>query len=61
MLMSATLNVEVDKLKQLVLRNPAIIKLEESDLPSDDQLTQHIIRCEAADKFLIVYTLLKLK
>ena len=58
---SATLNAEVDSLKKLILRNPAVIKLEQSDLPSETQLTQYVIKCATDDKFLLMYALLKLK
>jgi len=44
-----------------VLRSPAILKLEESDLPSKKQLSQFTLQCEEDDKYLIVYALLKLR
>ncbi|KAG7277813.1 hypothetical protein CRUP_026114 [Coryphaenoides rupestris] len=47
-LMSATLSVEV------------ILKLEGSQLPDSCQLQQYSIQCEEEEKFLLVYTLLKL-
>ncbi|KAG8544487.1 hypothetical protein GDO81_022405 [Engystomops pustulosus] len=59
-LMSATFNEEVKALKELVLHNPVILKLEESQLPDSSQLLQYHIRCEEEDKFLLLYTLLKL-
>ncbi|KAK2572740.1 putative ATP-dependent RNA helicase DDX56 [Acropora cervicornis] len=52
---------DVSTLKKLVLHNPVILKLQESQLPSDDKLTQYFIKCEVGDKFLLIYTLLKLK
>lgn len=61
MLMSATLNTDVDALKSLVLRSPAVLKLEESDLPGKKQLSQYTVQCEEDDKYLIVYALLKLR
>lgn len=61
LLMSATLGSEVDTLKKLVLRRPVVLKLEESDLPTQDQLIQQTISCFEDDKFLISYALLKLR
>ncbi|XP_056427207.1 probable ATP-dependent RNA helicase DDX56 [Hyla sarda] len=59
-LMSATFNEDVQALKELVLHNPVTLKLEESQLPDSSQLTQYHIQCEEEDKFLLLYTLLKL-
>ena len=42
---SATLEDDVEALKKLVLRNPAVLKLEDSDLPDTDQLSQHLLYC----------------
>ncbi|KAL2913389.1 ATP-dependent DNA/RNA helicase [Polyrhizophydium stewartii] len=58
-LMSATLSADVDELKQLVLRNPAILKLEESP-EEQNMLTQYYIKCEETDKFLLTFFMLKL-
>ncbi|XP_028391173.1 probable ATP-dependent RNA helicase DDX56 [Dendronephthya gigantea] len=60
-LMSATLSEEVKELKKIVLQNPVTLKLDISDLPEESSLKQYLIKCEADDKFLLVYTLLKLK
>ncbi|XP_078358933.1 putative ATP-dependent RNA helicase DDX56 [Oculina patagonica] len=60
-LMSATLSEDVTALKKLVLHNPVILKLQESQLPSDDKLTQYFIKCEMEEKFLLIYTLFKLR
>ncbi|XP_071793822.1 probable ATP-dependent RNA helicase DDX56 [Asterias amurensis] len=60
-LMSATLSDEVFALKKLVLHNPVTLKLEESQLPDVDQLTQYHVKCTEADKFLLLFTLLKLR
>ncbi|XP_051971675.1 probable ATP-dependent RNA helicase DDX56 [Xyrauchen texanus] len=60
-LMSATLNEDVEALKELVLHNPVTLKLEGSQLPDSSQLQQYSIKCEEEDKFLLVYTLLKLR
>ncbi|XP_041087927.1 probable ATP-dependent RNA helicase DDX56 [Polyodon spathula] len=59
-LMSATFNEDVQSLKKLVLHNPVTLKLQGSQLPGSSQLTQYHIRCEEEDKFLLIYTLLKL-
>uniref|UniRef100_A0A8C1MMU3 RNA helicase n=1 Tax=Cyprinus carpio TaxID=7962 RepID=A0A8C1MMU3_CYPCA len=59
-LMSATLNDDVQALKELVLHNPVMLKLQGSQLPDSSQLQQYSVRCEEEDKFLLIYTLLKL-
>nr|KAG5690428.1 hypothetical protein BaRGS_026475 [Batillaria attramentaria] len=59
-LMSATLSEDVRALKKMVLHNPVILKLEESQLPETSQLTQYHIKCEQEDKFALVAALLKL-
>eukprot|EP00126_Sphaerothecum_destruens_P010945 Sdes_comp20830_c0_seq1m17422 len=59
-LMSATLSPQVDELRQLLMHQPVVLKLEESILPGEDRLTQFLIRCELSDKFLLLYVLLKL-
>ncbi|RKO85649.1 P-loop containing nucleoside triphosphate hydrolase protein, partial [Blyttiomyces helicus] len=59
-LMSATMSSDVDKLKQLVLRNPAILKLEEGK-EEEDLLTQYIVKCPENDKFLLTLFILKLR
>ncbi|XP_020369081.1 probable ATP-dependent RNA helicase DDX56 [Rhincodon typus] len=59
-LMSATFNEDVQTLKELVLHNPVILKLKESQLPDSSQLIQYHIKCEEEEKFLLIYTLLKL-
>ncbi|XP_072227943.1 probable ATP-dependent RNA helicase DDX56 isoform X2 [Leuresthes tenuis] len=60
-LMSATFNEEVQALKELLLHNPVILKLQGSQLPDSGQLQQYSIKCEEEDKFLLIYTLLKLR
>ncbi|KAK6174176.1 hypothetical protein SNE40_017501 [Patella caerulea] len=60
-LMSATLTDEVKALKKMVLHNPVILKLEESQLPETNQLTQYVIKCEHSDKFALLCSLLKLR
>ncbi|XP_028318037.1 putative ATP-dependent RNA helicase DDX56 [Gouania willdenowi] len=59
-LMSATLSEDVQALKELLLHNPVILKLQGSQLPDSTQLQQFSIQCEEEEKFLLVYTLLKL-
>jgi ATP-dependent RNA helicase DDX56/DBP9 len=58
-LMSATLSPDVDQLKQLVLRNPAVLKLQEAD--SQNLLSQFVVHCSEQDKFLLTFFILKLK
>ncbi|XP_076345580.1 putative ATP-dependent RNA helicase DDX56 isoform X3 [Tachypleus tridentatus] len=60
-LMSATLTTDVQALKKIVLHNPVILKLEESQLLATSQLTQYIIKLEDEDKFILIYSLFKLK
>ena len=60
-LMSATLDEDVKRLKKLFLHNPVILKLKESILPSALQLIQYRLQCEEEDKFVLIYTLFKLK
>ncbi|KAG9312818.1 P-loop containing nucleoside triphosphate hydrolase protein [Chiua virens] len=59
-LMSATMTDDVETLKGLVLRNPAILKLEE-DAEDASLLTQYFVRCSEVDKFLLTYVILKLR
>lgn len=63
-LISATLNEDILKLKQLFLHNP--VKINESDdyssiLPDSRQLLQYYIHCEQEQKFVLIVTILKLK
>ncbi|KAI9090939.1 P-loop containing nucleoside triphosphate hydrolase protein [Phlyctochytrium arcticum] len=60
-LMSATMSSDVDQLKQLVLRNPAILKLTEASTAPESTLTQYFVNCSDSDKFLLTYFMLKLK
>ncbi|KAG0329153.1 ATP-dependent DNA/RNA helicase [Dissophora globulifera] len=61
-LMSATLGDDVDSLKQLVLRSPAVLKMEDKAMDSTwDNLKQLYTVCTETDKYLILYVLLKLK
>lgn len=60
-LMSATLSEEVRELRQLLLHNPVVLKLEEPQLPAGHQLAQYHLKVEEKDKFVLIYTLFKLK
>uniref|UniRef100_A0A671YJU0 RNA helicase n=1 Tax=Sparus aurata TaxID=8175 RepID=A0A671YJU0_SPAAU len=60
-LMSATFTEDVQALKELLLHNPVILKLQGSQLPGGSQLQQYSIKCEEEDKFLLIYTLLRLR
>lgn len=60
LLVSATIGSDVEHLKSQLLRDPIVLKLKESDVPEDGKLTQFVIKCEANDKFLLVYALFKL-
>ncbi|KAH0836529.1 ATP-dependent RNA helicase dbp9 [Lanmaoa asiatica] len=59
-LMSATMTDDVETLKGLALRNPAILRLEEGDEDAP-LLTQYFVRCSEVDKFLLTYVILKLR
>lgn len=59
-LVSATIGKDVDALKSLLLREPVVLKMQESDLPDEQQLTQYVVKCEQDDKYLLVYALFKL-
>lgn len=59
MLVSATLSEEVERLKGLMLHKPVILKLEEPRAAG--KLTQFYLQCRKDDKYLILYTLLKLQ
>ncbi|KAG6821469.1 hypothetical protein H0H93_010193 [Arthromyces matolae] len=59
-LMSATMTEDVELLKGLTLRNPAILKLEE-DEDEAANLSQYAVKCSEVDKFLLAYVILKLK
>ncbi|XP_071754922.1 putative ATP-dependent RNA helicase DDX56 [Centroberyx gerrardi] len=60
-LMSATFTEDVQALKELLLHNPVTLKLQGSQLPDSGQLQQYSLKCEEEDKFLLMYTLLKLR
>ncbi|EFA81852.1 putative RNA helicase [Heterostelium album PN500] len=58
-LMSATLTAQVEELKKLILHTPAILRLE--DTVEKSNLSEYSIRCSNFDKFLLVFSLLRLK
>lgn len=60
MLVSATFSKDVENLKNLMLHNPISLRLKESEFPEDEKLSQYIVKCEASDKFLLIYALFKL-
>lgn len=66
-LLSATLTEEVERLRQLILRNPVSVSVEDGVDPAADEstgapkLSQYVLRCEADDRFLVIYVALKLR
>ncbi|ORX49978.1 DEAD-domain-containing protein [Piromyces finnis] len=58
-LLSATVDADVNALKQIVLRNPAVLTLKDEE--PESKLTQYYYRCTDKEKFLHVYFLFKLK
>ena len=59
-LVSATFSKDVENLKNLMLHNPISLRLKESEFPEEEKLSQYIVKCEASDKFLLIYALFKL-
>ncbi|KAI9257975.1 P-loop containing nucleoside triphosphate hydrolase protein [Phascolomyces articulosus] len=59
-LMSATFTQDIENLKQLVLRKPAILRLEEEE-DENDYLTQYMITCSEFEKFLYTFVIIKLR
>lgn len=59
LLVSATLSEEVEQLKGLMLHKPVVLRLEEPRVTG--KLSQFYLVCHWRDKFLILYTLLKLQ
>ena len=57
-LMSATLSPELEKFKKVVLHNPVVLKLEESQ--SQGHLQQFYLETNEADKFLTLFVFIKL-
>lgn len=59
-LMSATMTSDVETLKDLVMRSPAILRLEE-DSSASANLVQYVVHTSEEDKFLLAYVILKLR
>ncbi|KAJ7178825.1 hypothetical protein C8R43DRAFT_1189332 [Mycena crocata] len=59
-LVSATMTEDVEILKGLTLRNPALLELEEGE-DEAAKLSQYSVRCTEEDKFLLTYVILKLR
>lgn len=60
MLLSATLTPDLDAISSLFLHNPVTVDCTEDDSSSPAALRQFWLRCSHADKFLLMYALLKL-
>ncbi|KAI9887148.1 MAG: ATP-dependent DNA/RNA helicase [Watsoniomyces obsoletus] len=60
LLMSATLNTEVDTVKSLFCKDPAVVTFNEKEDESG-ALSQFVVRCAEDEKFLLVYVIFKLK
>ncbi|EPX71727.1 ATP-dependent RNA helicase Dbp9 [Schizosaccharomyces octosporus yFS286] len=59
LLMSATLTESITSLRQLVCRDPVVLRLEDKE--AGGQLTQYAVKTSEQDKFLLAYILLKLR
>ncbi|KAI9323236.1 P-loop containing nucleoside triphosphate hydrolase protein [Dichotomocladium elegans] len=59
-LMSATFNKDVEDMKQLVLRKPAVLQLQEEE-DEASYLTQYAIKCNEFEKFLYAFVIIKLR
>ena len=59
-LMSATLTTEVDTLKGLFCRDPAVLKLDEKE-DEGEGVSQYVVKCAEDEKFLLIYVIFKLK
>lgn len=59
-LMSATLTTEVDALKSLFTRDPAVLKLDEKE-DEGEGVQQYVVKCAEDEKFLLIYVIFKLK
>lgn len=59
-LMSATLTTEVDELKGLFMRDPAVLKLDEKE-DEGEGVQQYVVKCAEDEKFLLIYVIFKLK
>lgn len=60
-LMSATLNDDIQELKQEYCRAPAILKMNDDEITKDQsKLIQYYVKVSEFDKFLITYVIFKL-
>ncbi|KAK9451089.1 P-loop containing nucleoside triphosphate hydrolase protein [Limtongia smithiae] len=61
-LMSATLTADVNELKGLFCRNPAVLTLHEDEEngPDSGKISQYMVTCSEFDKFLLAYVIFKL-
>ncbi|KAL9622035.1 MAG: hypothetical protein Q9160_003534 [Pyrenula sp. 1 TL-2023] len=59
-LMSATLTTEVDSLRTLLCRSPAILKLDD-EKEDEPKLQQYVVKCGEDEKFLLAYVIFKLR
>jgi ATP-dependent RNA helicase DDX56/DBP9 len=59
-LMSATLTAEVDTVKGLFCRNPALLDVDEPEAEGEG-VTQYIVKTAEDEKFLLIYVIFKLK
>lgn len=61
-LMSATLTADVNTLKSMLCRNPAILTLHEEENADSEggKIDQFMVKCSEFDKFLLAYVIFKL-
>ncbi|OAD74434.1 hypothetical protein PHYBLDRAFT_155269 [Phycomyces blakesleeanus NRRL 1555(-)] len=59
-LMSATFTKDIEELKDLVLRKPVLLELDEDDEEAE-QLSQYVIKCSEFEKFLYTFVIIKLR
>lgn len=59
-LMSATFTAEVDSLKGLFCRDPAILKLDDKE-EEGEGVSQYVVKCTEDEKFLLAYVIFKLE
>lgn len=59
-LMSATLTAEVDTVKGLFCRNPALLDIDEPEAEGEG-VTQYVVKTAEDEKFLLIYVIFKLK
>jgi ATP-dependent RNA helicase DDX56/DBP9 len=59
-LMSATLGIEVEKLKKLFCNDPVLLNLDGEEKDSSE-VAQYVIKCGEEEKFLLIYAIFMLK